>query len=340
MKVATWHGGTRFTIDRVPDPVPGPGEVVVRVDTAGICGTDVHITQGLFPATPPAVLGHEFSGVVAAVGPGLPRERVGEAVACDISSHCRACVECRDGRWNRCLNARKASGAFAEFAVLPADCALAVPPALDLGTAALTEPASCCLSGMEMVAMPPDAVVLVIGGGLMGLFTLVFAKARGAATALLSDPLPARREMARRLGADLVHDPGREDLGEVVREVTEGRGVHVACEAVGRPELVDLAVRLTRPRGTVLLIGVNPRGSRLGADLYDLHYREIAIRGAFGRGSAFARTLALLPSLGLPPLISARFPLARIDDAMAAATEGRGLKTALAPRTHENGGPP
>jgi L-iditol 2-dehydrogenase len=318
-------------VDEVPTPAPGPGEVLVRVDTVGICGTDVHITQGLFPATPPAVLGHEFSGIVAGVGPGVSPARLGQPVACDISSHCLACAECRDGRWNRCQNARKASGAFAEYALVPADSALPVPPGLALAVAALTEPASCCLSGVEMVPLPPDAVVLVIGGGIMGLFTLLFARTHGARTIILSDPLPARREMARRLGADLVHDPAGPDLGDLVRQATAGRGVHLACEAVGQPALLGLAARVTRPRGTVLMIGVHPQGSRFPADLYDFHYRELRLAGAFGRGSAFARALALLPTLPLEGLVTARFPLERIDDAIAAATEGRGVKTVVGP---------
>jgi threonine dehydrogenase-like Zn-dependent dehydrogenase len=264
-------------------------------------------------------------------------ERIGEAVACDISSHCLDCVECRDGRWNRCVHARKASGAFADYALVPADCAHRVPPGLDLPTAALTEPASCCLSGVELAAPPRGAAVLVIGAGVMGLFTLVFARTHGAGLTIVSDPLPERRAMARRLGADVVHDPGAEDLGDRVRALTGGRGVHLACEAVGKPELVGAAVAVTRPRGTVLLVGVNPPGSRLPVDLYDLHYREVVLRGAFGRGTAFARTLGLLPGLGLEALITTRYSLDQVTAAMAAAATGRGVKTVLAPQLQASG---
>jgi L-iditol 2-dehydrogenase len=331
MRVATWRGGDHFTLDVVADPDPGPGEVIVRVDTVGICGTDVHITQGLFPATPPAILGHEFGGIVMAVGEGVSPARVGEAVACDLTTHCLVCVECRAGRWNRCVHARRTSGAFAELAVVPAASALPLPPGLGLGAASFAEPAACCLSGIEMTAPPPDAVVLVIGGGVMGLLTLALARDRGVRTTIVSDPRPARREAALRLGADLVHDPGERDLLGLVREVSDGAGVHLACEAVGKPELVGLAVGVTRPRGTVLLIGVNPPGSRLPADLYDLHFREIVVRGAFGRGDAFARALTYLPRLRLDGLITGRYPLERVSEAMAAAARGDGVKTAVCP---------
>jgi threonine dehydrogenase-like Zn-dependent dehydrogenase len=198
-------------------------------------------------------------------------------------------------------------------------------------TAALTEPASCCLSGVEMLDIPRNAVALVIGGGIMGLFTLAFLKARGVKTAIMSEPVAARRELAKQLGADILNDPAREDLARMVKDATEGRGVHIAAEVVGKPALVAKCVDLTRPRGDVLMIGVNPKGSTLPADLYDLHYKEIRLRGAFGRGNAFARTTPLLKTLNLKGVISARYPLERIADAIRDSGEGRGVKLIVKP---------
>lgn len=330
MKVAVWHGATRFTVEDVPEPVPARGQVLVAVHTAGICGSDVHATQGLFPVTPPKVLGHEYSGVVLDVGPGVSRRLVGRPVACEPSYGCGQCFDCRSGRVSQCRGCVRVGG-FAERVVLPAGCVHPLPEGLDLPTAALTEPAACCLSGLEMVRGVAGATVLVIGGGVMGLLTLALARARGAAAVLLSDPLPERREAARRLGAERVVDPGVEDLEAAVREATGGLGVDVACEAVGKPELVAEAARLTRPRGTVLLVGVNPPGSQLPADLYDFHFRELTLLGAYGRGRAFRRALRQLPALGLAGLVGPRFPLERIGEAFIHATAGRGVKTAVAP---------
>jgi L-iditol 2-dehydrogenase len=329
MKVATWHGETRFTIDQVPDPVPGPGQALVAVHTAGICGSDVHATQGLFPLTPPRVMGHEYSGVVVGVGRGLSRRLLNRPVACEPNYGCGDCVECRQGRESQCARCVRVGG-FAERVVLPRRALHPLPRGLNPSTAALAEPAACCLSGLEMFRMPRRATLLVIGGGLMGLLTLALARARGAATTILSDPLPGRRELAQRLGADVVVDPTREDLKAVVDRLTGGRGLHVACEAVGKPELLGEAVRLVRPRGIVQMVGVNPPASRLPADLFDLHFREITLLGAYGRGSAFGRALAWLPRLPVA-LVTARFPLDRITDAFAHATAGHGIKTALTP---------
>jgi len=332
MKIATWRGADRFTVDDAPEPVAGPGQVVVAVHAAGICGTDIHATQGLFPWTPPLVMGHEYSGIVRAVGRGVSRRLIGKAVACEPSYGCGQCAACANGRISQCPRATRVGG-FAERVALPLACAHPLPRGLDPVTAALAEPAACCLSGLEMYRMPRGATVLVIGGGIMGLITMAMAGKRGAKRLILSDPLPERRAIARKLGAHVVIDPGTESLAERIRELTKGRGPEVVCEAVGKPELVAEALRLVRPTGVVQLVGVNPKGSHLPLDLFDVHFREISIHGAYGRGTAFRRALALLPKLGLKRLVTGHFPLDRISEAFAHASAGRGAKTVIMPNT-------
>ena len=230
MKVATWQGGMRFTLDDVPEPIAGPGQVVVAVETAGICGTDVHATQGLFPYKPPLVLGHEYTGVVRAVGRGVSKRLIGRTVACEPSYGCGACAECEAGRVSQCPNLTRLGG-FAQRVVMPAHCAHPLPRGLDPVAGALTEPAACCLAGLESFPMPRDATVLVIGGGIMGLLTLALAKRRGAKRLILSDPLEERRAIARRLGAGVVIDPSKENLRERVMTLTRDRGADVVAEA-------------------------------------------------------------------------------------------------------------
>jgi L-iditol 2-dehydrogenase len=330
LKIATWRGESRFTIDESADPVAGPGQVAVAITAAGICGTDIHATQGLFPWTPPMVMGHEYTGVVRAVGRGVSRRLVGRQVACEPSYGCGECPECAAGRVSQCPKCVRVGG-FAECVVLPARCVHPLPHGIDPVTAALTEPAACCLAGLEMFQMPRGATVVVIGGGIMGLLTMVLARRRGARRLVLSDPIDERRQLARKLGAGVVVDPARESLRERVMALTSGRGADVVCEAVGKPELVADAVAMTRPRGHLQLVGVNPKGSRLPLDLWDVHFREITIGGAFGRGTAFERALALMPKLGVKRLITARFPLGRIAEAFAHASAGRGAKTIIVP---------
>ena len=277
MKVATWRGAARFTIDDVPDAAPGPGQALVAVQAAGICGTDVHATQGLFPWKPLLVMGHEYTGVVQEVGRGVSRRLVGRTVGCEPSYGCGQCPDCAEGRVSQCARCTRVGG-FAERVVLPVSCLHALPRGLDAVTAAMTEPAACCLANLEMFRMPRGATVLVIGGGIMGLLTMALAHRRGARRLILSDPIAERRAMAKRLGASVVIDPARESLRDRVLGLTHDRGADVVCEAVGKPELVAQAL-----------------------DLYDVHFREIRIHGAFGRGGAYRRALALMPKLRVRP---------------------------------------
>jgi L-iditol 2-dehydrogenase len=222
-------------------------------------------------------------------------------------------------------------GGFAERVVLPVANVHPLPRGLDAVTAAMTEPTACCLAGLEKFQIPRGATVLVIGGGIMGLVTMALAKRRGGKRLIMSDPIAERREMARRLGADVVIDPTRESLRDKVMELTGGRGADVVCEAVGKPELVAEAITLTKPTGVFQLVGVNPKGSRLPLDLWDVHFREIRIVGAFGRGTAYRRALALMPKLGFKRLVTAQFPLDGIREAFAHAAAGNGVKTMIIP---------
>ena len=330
MKVATWQGGSHFSVDHVPEPVPGPGQVLVEVRTAGICGTDVHATQGLFPWRPPLVLGHEYTGAIVDVGPRVAKTLIGRTVACEPSWGCGECPECRERRVGHCLRLHRAGG-FSERVVLPTAAVHALPESLDPVTAAMTEPAACCLASLETFRMPKGATVLVLGGGIMGLLTMAIARRRGAARAILSDPIAERRDVARRMGADHVIDPNQTSVRDSVLELTNGRGADVACEAVGKPALVAETISMVKPKGIVLLVGVSPKGQPLPIDLYDFHYRELSMHCAYGRGASFRRALALMPALEVGALITARFPLDKVEEAFAHAAAGHGVKTVLTP---------
>jgi len=257
---------------------------------------------------------------------------IGRAVGCEPSYGCGTCAECAAGRVSQCPKCVRVGG-FAERVALPASNVHALPRGLDPVTAAMTEPAACCLAGLEQFRMPRGATVLVIGGGIMGLVTMVLAGRLGGKRLIMSDPIEERRKMAKSLGAAVTIDPTRESLRDRVMELTGGRGADVVCEAVGKPDLVKQAVTLTRPNGFLQLVGVNPKGSVLPLDLWDVHFREIRIGGAFGRGTAYKRALALMPKLGLKRLVTARFPLLRIGDAFAHAAAGRGVKTMIMPQS-------
>ena len=163
MKASIWLGKDKFEIKDVPIPEIMDDQVLVKVKKVGLCGTDVHITQGLFPSTPPKILGHEFSGKIVDVGRKVDKENIGKRVACNTTSSCGICHNCKNWTISRCSNEVKSSGAFAEFSVMPLSSAIEIPENMSYEVAAMTEPASCCLSGTEMIHYKDDSKILIIG---------------------------------------------------------------------------------------------------------------------------------------------------------------------------------
>lgn len=333
MKIATWRGEAEFTIDEVPMPMLEPGLTIVKVDSAGVCGTDVHVTQGLFTEwDPPMVLGHEFSGVIVETGEGVLRGRIGEKVACLPQPGCGECGACRTWTMGHCERLPRRAGGFAEYALVDQNAAYALPEGLDLETASMVEPAGCALSCVDSLGPQKKGFdALVIGTGLLGLFTVAFLKLRGAGRVIASEPHPIRREMARQFGADVLHDPSESPVDEIVRELTDGTGVQVAAEAVGKPELVAKCVELARPRGHALMVGVSPRRSPLLVDLFEMHFREVSVRGAMGAGNSFAHALNLLPQIDLEGVVGGRYPLEEIASVIEMSAAGDGVKYVMAP---------
>ena len=332
MRVSTWRGGSEFTNDVVPDPTPGPGQLVLRVHSSGICGTDIHKTQGLFPGVPPEVLGHEFVGPVVEIGEGVDSSWMDKIIGCTLNASCGECQGCLTWSAMHCEREPRLAGGFAEYVLVDQRQAHIVPEGLDPELAAMTEPAACVVSCLNMIGdIEEGCDALVVGGGLLGLMTVGMLKLRGAGRIILSEPNPQRLAMGKQFGADILNDPTSDDINELVNDVTGGYGVKIGAEAVGVPQLVANVSNMIRPRGNLVLVGVSPQGSALPIDLYDLHYKEITISGAFGAGDAFGEALEALPQLNLDGVVSGRYPLEKMTEAFAASAGGEGIKCMIAP---------
>ena len=310
MRCAVWVGGRDFSIEERPLPEPGPGEVRVRVAACGVCLTDVHTVDGLLAEVqPPRLMGHEWSGVVEALGAGVAGPAVGTPVA--------------GGGW----------GGFAEYLLRPASQVFPIPPGVPLEYAALLEPIECCAAAVQHADLPMGAAVLITGAGPMGLLTLQLARRGGAARVLVSEPNPARRALALRLGAERAIDPREVEVRTAVDDFTAGRGIDAAFECAGLPGPLADCLRAVTRRGTVVMVGVNPRTARLELDLYDFHYRYLKLMGVYGgptRGG-FGAMVAWLGQLDLAPRISHRFDLADIAQAFEVARTGHGMKVIVRP---------
>lgn len=329
---AVWYGKHDLRLERRAVPALAARDVLVEVALCGVCGTDVHIVDGEYPLVkPPRVLGHEFSGTVRGVGTGVTTVQPGDRVAVDPTVSCGGCFYCREGLPLMCDNRVSHHGGLGEFVVLPEQTVYPLPASVSLEVAALAEPLSCCLHTIDRAGIKPGDKVGVVGAGTIGLMLLQLARRAGATRILVSEPSPAKREMAQRLGADVVVDPLHEDLQAAAREMSGGRGVDIALEAVGARQTVVDAIALPRRGGTVVLMGVAAPTTEVPLRPFDLFERELTIRGAYIREFDFQRTVELLPLLELQSLITDRFPLSSAVEAVANVKAGHGIKTVVEP---------
>ncbi len=261
MKAAVFMGAGDIRVTEVPKPVPGPGDVLVKVAACGICGTDVHIfsgEEGAAKTVPPTILGHEFAGVIEAAGGDVTDFQVGDRVCVDPNDMCGACVPCKSGQGHYCTGmvgyGTTADGGFARYCRVPARqvCRLAESVPFEVGC--LAEPVSCCLHGIDMCIIRPGAEVLVIGGGAIGQIMVQLARLSGAAAVVLSEPVEKKRALALSLGASHVIDPAAADPAAQLARL--GLSPDVVIECAGRKETMCDAIRLAANRATVMLFGL------------------------------------------------------------------------------------
>jgi len=332
MRALVWLGEDNFEIQNIDLPKLKDEQVLVSVEKVGLCGTDVHITQGLFPSNPPKILGHEFSGRIVDVGSKVLKDMIGKRVACNTTSSCGKCKNCENWQISRCINAEKTTGAFAEYSIMHYSSAVEIPDNMSFEVAAMTEPASCCFSGTEMIDYKKRPKILIFGAGIMGIFCQLFLMKKNIDSIAISEPNNLRRNIAKELGADHIINPSEKNYEEKLLEITNGEGFDVFIEAVGKPDLLSSGISYLSPRGQALMIGVHPEQSNLMSDLYDFHYREIKLFGAFGRGNYFNDTPKKINEFSLEKLVSKTYKLDEINDAINSTANGEGMKYMISPK--------
>lgn len=316
-------GEVRLTT--LPQPDPAAGEVLVRVEAAGICGTDRHLFHGDFPCRMPVTLGHEFCGTV--VSGDLP---AGTRVACDPNIPCGTCADCRRGRPNLCPNnvaiGIHRDGGFAEFAVMPTHRAYSLPPTLPALHGAFCEPLACTLHGLDLGAPKPGERVAILGGGVIGLLALQLAKAAGAEVMLVT-----RQRAKRDLSVDLGADHAAETPAGVLQIWPEGADLVLECAGVA--DTVEAAPQITRRGGRVVILGVLPKGQQVRIEPFDLLFREISLLTAFINPFTQSRATAMIASglIRLDPLISRVISLEDATDAIANPPRAGEVKVIIVP---------
>ncbi len=350
MRAAVYRGIDDVRVETVPVPEIGPGDLLVRIDTCGICGTDLKkIHSGSHSA--PRIFGHEMAGTVVKVGDGLAKFAVGDRVMAYHHIPCGHCYYCRKQTFAQCETYKKvgctagfapAGGGFAEYIrvmdwIVENGGVVRVPDDIPLEQAAFIEPVNTCFKAIELLALQPDETVLVIGQGPIGILLAALANRTGA-TVLTSDLYPERHAVAAAFG--LTHPlDARGDVGAAAKAVTEGRGADVALLAVGGDALIKLAMNAVRPGGRVMLFASTQHGEA-GFDPAAVCMDEKTLMGSYSSSVAVNDAVAELVFAGyrdgsfdLTKLISHRFSLEDSVDAIELASHpvAESLKVVIQP---------
>jgi L-iditol 2-dehydrogenase len=339
LKEAPGPGNVRLA--EVPEPQAGPGQVRIAVQATGICGSDLHILHDDIKllVRPPAVMGHEFSGVIDQVGEGVTGWKAGDRVTAETTVRtCGKCLSCRSGAYNRCSQKEILgyihNGAFAPYTVVAADRLYALPDEVDFISGAMTEPLACCVRLLyQLATIRPYDLVVVAGPGAIGLLCAQLAHAAGARTCVVGAAVDRERlALARELGADWTLVAGEDDVAAFVLEQSDGEGCDVFVEASGAPAAARMGLEITRRNGQYAQIGL--AGGPFPLDLSLLAYKELRMVGSLGQTApAWRRALGLMASgaVRMRPLATHILPLSRWEEGFALFERKEGVKVILTP---------
>ena len=334
MKAAKLFAPGDIRIVEVEKPRPVGGEVLVRVKEVGICASDVHYFRdgriGDAVVTEPLILGHEFAGVIAEVGPGVTNVKVGDRVAVEPAIPCNQCYLCASGDYNLCRNIKFCGtpphdGALREFLAWPANLVVPVPDSVSLGEAAMLEPLAIGVYAVDLAEPIRGKSVGVLGVGAVGLSILEAAKAAGCGMAIATDLIPGRLEIAKRLGADKTF-LADDKVVQAVKELTDHKGLDIVFEAAGENEAVVQATEMVRPGGLVVVGGI-PREDSMTVTASTVRRKGLTIKLLRRSNETLRRSIELVKSgkADVASFISHRFPLEKVTEAFELARDRKDL---------------
>ncbi|MCX7265097.1 MAG: zinc-dependent dehydrogenase [Burkholderiales bacterium] len=343
MKAAVLRAPQVLEVGDIETPEAGPGELILSVRAATVCGTDLRILSGKKTKGVrfPSIIGHEFAGVVVQTGSGVTAFKNGDRVCMDPVIPCRACSYCKAGLENVCLNRQamgyEFDGGFAEFVRIPAIALTSgnvfkMPNGMSFEAAALSEPLACCINGQKNAQVGLGDSVLIMGAGPIGLMHAALAKAAGARQVIISEPNASRRQAALERGVNHACDPMKESLLDFVKQRTDGLGADVVILAIGVPALANEALSIVRKGGRVNLFAGFSQGDMSSIDVNLIHYNEITVTGASAltrQGYELALHMLSSGQIDATSLITHRYAVADSMAAFEAASNGSALKVAI-----------
>lgn len=302
MKSAVFYGKHDLRVENSPMPKVGPEDILIQVKACGICGTDVHIYEGdkgAAEVTPPTILGHEFSGVIAEVGSNVTKYKVGDRVCIDPNCYCGKCDFCRNGIAHYCTDmigyGTTVNGGFAEYCSVNQRQVYKLGDNTTFEQGAMTEPVACCLHGMDMCNIHPGSNVVVIGGGMIGLLMLQLSKLAGAARVALLEPVESKRVVAKKLGADILIDPIKENVEEELKKAGM-IWVNTVIECVGKTATIQQAIDIVGNKGTVMMFGLTKPDDTIAVKPFQIFQKEIELKSSFINPYTQKRALDLIDS--------------------------------------------
>ncbi|KAI7900325.1 chaperonin 10-like protein [Cokeromyces recurvatus] len=334
MTVASWQKIGAIDLITKDVPIVKPGEILVKVAASGICGTDLHISRGETPhASKKVVIGHEFSGYVEEIHPETRTPiQVGDLVAVDPNIPCQQCTFCRNDKYHLCIDlfciGVTIDGGMSRYVSIPARAAITIPKHISPEVAALAEPLSCVVHGVDQGKIKTGDQVLVIGSGPIGLMTIALASLHGGHVTVI-EPNEMRRQEALSFGASDVYAPGH--LPAV--DGAAGEGYDVVFECVGRPNTCEDAVNYAKAGGTIVWIGVNKVEDRVPISPFDIYRKELTITSTYTNPFGIDRAVKILGSgkVDWNRLISHTFKISEFDEAWQVFLKGTGLKIIIKP---------
>jgi L-iditol 2-dehydrogenase len=325
MRVARLHGIHDLRLEEMPQPEPGPGEVLLKVASVGVCGSDVHYYEegriGDAVVTAPIIMGHEFSAWIAGQGPGVEGLEIGQLAAIEPAIPCGECESCQHGHPNLCPDVRfcgtpPIDGVFAEYTIMPAENCFPLPADFGPEEGAMLEPLGIAIHAVDLAHLKPGQTVAVLGAGPIGLLTAAVAKAAGAGAIYMTEPLADRRKFALDYVADAALNPDEVDVVAEITRLTGGRGVDVAFEAAGAPETPDQAAAVARYGGVVVIAGI-PSDDTYSMGASTARRKGLTIKLVRRMKHTYPRAIRLVQEglVDVKPLVTHLFPLERIADA-------------------------
>ncbi len=319
MKSAVFYGKHDLRVEEHEMPKVGPKDVLIQVKACGVCGTDVHIYEGdkgAAEVTPPTILGHEFSGVIAEVGSEVTNYKAGDRVCIDPNCYCGACEPCRNGVVHYCEHmigyGTTVNGGFAEYCAVNERQVYKLGDNTSFEQGAMTEPVACCLHGMDMCEIRPGHQVVVIGGGMIGLLMLQLSRLAGAAKVALLEPVESKREVGKKLGADICIDPIHENVKARLKE--EGMTwVNTVIECVGRPSTIEQAIDIAGNKAVVMMFGLTKPDETISVKPFEIFRKELVLKASYINPYTQKRALDLIDS-GRLDVSSMVYEVADLDE--------------------------